>query len=129
MQKIEGGVVTDEKSAAEFVRKIDFAKGDGLVPVIVQDEKTKDILMLAYANKEALTLSLTTGVAHYWSRSRSSLWKKGETSGNIQKIKRIDTDCDQDTILYVVEQNGVACHTGDWSCFPTVTKEKSMLMV
>lgn len=129
MQKIEGGVATDEKSAAEFVRKIDFAKGDGLVPVIVQDEKTKDILMLAYANKEALTLSLTTGVAHYWSRSRSSLWKKGETSGNIQKIKRIDTDCDQDTILYVVEQNGVACHTGDWSCFPTVTKEKSMLMV
>ena len=129
MQKIEGGVATDEKSAAEFVRKIDFAKGDGLVPVIVQDEKTKDILMLAYADKEALTLSLTTGVAHYWSRSRSSLWKKGETSGNIQKIKRIDTDCDQDTILYVVEQNGVACHTGDWSCFPTVTKEKSMLMV
>jgi phosphoribosyl-AMP cyclohydrolase len=126
MQKTDGGGVTDEKTAAEFVGKIDFAKGDGLVPVVVQDEKTKDILMLAYANREALTLSFTTGVAHYWSRSRSSLWKKGETSGNIQKIKRIDTDCDQDTILYVVEQNGVACHTGDWSCFPTVTKEKSL---
>jgi len=121
MQKEE----TSQDKAAEFVKKIDFAKGDGLVPVIVQDERTKDILMLAYANKEALSLSLTTGVAHYWSRSRASMWKKGETSGNIQKIKWIDTDCDQDTILYVVEQNGVACHTGDWSCFPTVTKEKS----
>ncbi|MHB1869031.1 MAG: phosphoribosyl-AMP cyclohydrolase [Nitrososphaerales archaeon] len=121
MQKEE----TNQDKAAEFIKKIDFAKGDGLIPVIVQDERTKDILMLAYANKEALTLSFTTGVAHYWSRSRASMWKKGETSGNIQKIKRIDTDCDQDTILYVVEQNGVACHTGDWSCFPTVTKEKS----
>lgn len=122
MQKTEE--ISEEK-VAEFVEKIDFAKGEGLVPVIVQDERTKDILMLAYVNKEALTLSFTTGVAHYWSRSRASLWKKGETSGNIQKIKRIDTDCDQDTILYVVQQNGVACHTGDWSCFPTVTKEKS----
>lgn len=122
MRETEG---INEEKAAEFVGKIDFAKGDGLVPVIVQDERTKDILMLAYANKEALTLSLTTEVAHYWSRSRASLWKKGETSGNIQKIKRIDTDCDHDTILYIVEQNGVACHTGDWSCFPTVTKDKS----
>ena len=122
MQKTEE--ISEEK-VAEFVEKIDFAKGEGLVPVIVQDERTKDILMLAYVNKEALTLSFTTGVAHYWSRSRASLWKKGETSGNIQKIKRIDTDCDQDTILYLVHQNGVACHTGDWSCFPTVTKEKS----
>ena len=122
MQKTEE--ISEEK-VAEFVEKIDFAKGEGLVPVIVQDERTKDILMLAYVNKEALTLSFTTGVAHYWSRSRASLWKKGETSGNIQKIKRIDTDCDQDTILYEVQQNCVACHTGDWSCFPTVTKEKS----
>jgi phosphoribosyl-AMP cyclohydrolase len=116
--------MTQDKTA-EFIKRIDFAKGDGLVPVIVQDERTKDILMLAYANKEALALSFETGVAHYWSRSRASMWKKGETSGNIQKIKRIDTDCDQDTVLYVVDQNGVACHTGDWSCFPTVTKEKS----
>lgn len=113
------------EKAAEFVKKIDFAKGNGLVPVIVQDERTKDILMLAYANKEALTLSFTTGIAHYWTRSRAALWKKGETSGHIQKIKRIDTDCDQDTILYVVDQVGVACHTGDWSCFPSVTKERS----
>ena len=110
---------------SEFVDKVDFAKGNGLVPVIVQDERTKDILMLAYANREALTLSFTTGIAHYWTRSRQAIWKKGETSGHVQKIKRIDTDCDQDTILYVVDQVGVACHTGDWSCFPTVTKEKS----
>jgi phosphoribosyl-AMP cyclohydrolase len=115
----------DEKKVAEFVNRIDFAKGKGLVPVIVQDEETKDILMLAYANKEALTLSFTTGLAHYWTRSRAKLWKKGETSGHIQKIKSIDMDCDQDTILYVVDQVGVACHTGDWSCFPTVTRERS----
>jgi phosphoribosyl-AMP cyclohydrolase len=115
---------TSDEKIAEFVNRIDFAKGNGLVPVVVQDEKTKDIMMLAYANKEALTLSFTTGIAHYWTRSRQALWKKGETSGHIQKIKRIDTDCDQDTILYVVDQVGVACHTGDWSCFPTVTKER-----
>lgn len=124
MSEISGEELTHKEieNDDEFVAKIDFKKGDGLVPVIVQDEQTKDILMLAYANKEALELSFKSKVAHYWSRSRSSLWKKGETSGNVQKIKRIDTDCDQDTILYVVEQNGVACHTGDWSCFPSVTK-------
>lgn len=112
----------EQENVDEFVAKIDFKKGDGLVPVIVQDERTKDVLMLAYANKEALELSFKTKVAHYWSRSRLSLWKKGETSGNIQTIKTIDTDCDKDTILYIVEQNGVACHTGDWSCFTSVTK-------
>ncbi|MGA2876117.1 MAG: phosphoribosyl-AMP cyclohydrolase [Nitrososphaerales archaeon] len=115
----------NNEKISEFVNKVDFAKGNSLVPVIVQDERTKDILMLAYANREALTLSFTTGIAHYWTRSRQAIWKKGETSGHVQKIKKIDTDCDQDTILYVVDQVGVACHTGDWSCFPTVTKEKS----
>jgi phosphoribosyl-AMP cyclohydrolase len=110
------------KNVDEFVNRIDFAKGDGLVPVVVQDEATKDVLMVAYANKEALTLSFSTGLAHYWSRSRSSLWKKGETSGNIQKIKSIDADCDSDTLLYIVEQTGVACHNGTWSCFDSVNK-------
>ncbi|MGI0092423.1 MAG: phosphoribosyl-AMP cyclohydrolase, partial [Nitrososphaerales archaeon] len=114
--QIKEGTKIGEDNVAEFVSKIDFAKGDGLVPVVVQDERTKDLLMLAYANKEALTLSFTTGVAHYWSRSRALMWKKGETSGNIQRIRRIDTDCDFDTLLYVVDQEGVACHTGDWSC-------------
>ncbi len=111
-----------EKS--EFIGKIDFKKGGGLVPVIVQDERSKDVLMLAYANEEALRLSLETGVAHYWSRSRESLWKKGETSGHVQKIRKIDTDCDQDTLLYVVEQVGVACHRGTWSCFDWVNESK-----
>ncbi|MDA4111910.1 MAG: phosphoribosyl-AMP cyclohydrolase [Thaumarchaeota archaeon] len=113
----------DPKRIDEFVNGIDFAKGDGLVPVVVQDQRTKDVLMVAYANKEALSLSFSTGLAHYWSRSRSSLWKKGETSGHVQKIKLIDTDCDNDTLLYVVEQIGVACHRGTWSCFDTVKKE------
>jgi phosphoribosyl-AMP cyclohydrolase len=105
-------------------KEVDFAKGNGLVPVIVQDEKSKDVLMLAYANREALELSIRTGIAHYWSRSRSSIWKKGESSGHVQKIKKIDKDCDSDTLLYIVEQIGVACHRGTWSCFDSVNRQK-----
>lgn len=112
--------VEKEKNIEKFIEEIDFAKGGGLVPVVVQDEETKDVLMLAYANREAVSLSFETGIAHYWSRSRSSLWKKGETSGHVQKIKRIDSDCDDDTLLYVVDQVGVACHRGTWSCFNSV---------
>jgi len=111
-----------QESTAKFIDGIDFEKGGGIVPVIVQDSKSKDVLMLAYANKEALSLSFSTGMAHYWSRSRASLWKKGETSGNLQTIKKIDTDCDRDTILYLVDQVGVACHRGTWSCFDSVKK-------
>lgn len=99
------------------INSVDFDKGDGLSPVIVQDFKNKDVLMLAYVNKDALEKTLRTGYAHYWSRSRNSLWKKGETSGHFQKIIEIYLDCDQDTILYVVEQIGVACHTGERTCF------------
>jgi phosphoribosyl-AMP cyclohydrolase len=113
-----------QESIAEFIEAIDFAKGGGILPVIVQDSVSKDVLMLAYANKEALSLSFSTGMAHYWSRSRSSLWKKGETSGNLQTIKKIDTDCDKDTILYVVDQTGVACHRGTRSCFDSVKKDE-----
>jgi len=115
---------TGEGEIRDFIEKLDFAKGDGLVPVVVQDQNTKDVLMVAYANKEAVILSFETKIAHYWSRSRSSLGKKGETSGHIQKIKRIATDCDQDTLLYVVDQVGVACHRGTWSCFDTAPLEK-----
>jgi phosphoribosyl-AMP cyclohydrolase len=115
-------IENQQKSVAEFINGIDFEKSGGIVPVIVQDSKTKDILMLAYVNKEALSLSFATGLAHYWSRSRSSMWKKGETSGNFQTIKNIDTDCDKDTILYLVDQVGVACHRGTWSCFDSVNK-------
>ena len=88
-----------------------------LIPVIVQDEKSKEVLMLAYMNEEALQKSLQTGYAHYYSRSRERLWKKGESSGNVQKIKSIRLDCDSDALLLEVEQTGPACHTGRKSCF------------
>jgi phosphoribosyl-AMP cyclohydrolase len=100
-----------------LLKKLDFKKGNGLIPVIVQDYASKEVLMMAYANAEALEKTLSTGYAHYWSRSRSKLWKKGETSGNTQKIKSILVDCDHDTLLYVVEQKGPACHTGKDTCF------------
>jgi len=99
--------------------KIDFSKNNGLVPVIVQDVDTNEVLMLAYMNEEALELTQKTGYAHYFSRSRNKLWKKGESSGNTQEVKDIFIDCDNDTILLKVKQNGVACHTGRKSCFFT----------
>ena len=95
-----------------------FSKADGLVPVIVQDEKTKDVLMLAYMNRESWAKTLETGKATFWSRSRQKLWLKGESSGHVQVIKNIYIDCDEDTILLQVEQlGGAACHTGHRSCF------------
>ena len=87
-----------------------------LVPVITQDANG-EVLMLAYANKEALRLTLQTGKAHYFSRSRRKLWLKGETSGNTQEVQEVLIDCDQDAVLYRVKQKGVACHTGNRSCF------------
>lgn len=89
----------------------------GLVPVVVQDFKTKDVLMVAYMNDEALDLTLKTGTAHYYSRSRKKIWLKGETSGHTQKVHDIYLDCDNDTILITVDQKVAACHTGFWSCF------------
>ena len=94
-----------------------------LLPAIVQDAKSGDVLMLAYMNKEALDLSLNTGYAHYFSRSKQRIWKKGESSGHTQEIIDILLDCDGDTILLKVNQNGVACHTGRKSCFFTSIKE------
>ena len=89
----------------------------GLIPVIVQDEKTREILMMAYANEEAVNLTRSTGFAHYYSRSRKKLWKKGEESGHFQKVIRVLVDCDEDCLIYEVEQTGAACHTGYQSCF------------
>ena len=89
----------------------------GLVPVVAQDAETQEVLMLAYANKEALELTLKTGEAHYYSRNRNEIWHKGEVSGHIQRIAEIRYDCDADAILYIVYQKGVACHTGNHSCF------------
>lgn len=97
--------------------EIDFAKGNGLVPVIVQDVTTKEVLMLAYMNEESLQKTITSGFATYWSRSRQELWLKGETSEHYQHVKDIRVDCDNDTLLLLVEQTGAACHTGHYSCF------------
>lgn len=105
------------------IDKVNFNQDD-LVPVIAQDSETKDVLMLAYMNKEALQLTLQTGYATYYSRSRQQLWKKGETSGHFQKVVNSYYDCDQDAILLLVEQTGVACHTGSWSCFTDSKSEK-----
>jgi phosphoribosyl-AMP cyclohydrolase len=88
-----------------------------LIPAVAQDWKTGEVLMLAYMNSIALSKTLETGVAHYWSRSRGKLWRKGETSGNEQIVKEILIDCDEDAILLKVEQRGGACHTGYRSCF------------
>jgi phosphoribosyl-AMP cyclohydrolase len=96
----------------------DFAKCDGLLPVIAQDAATGEVLMLAYMNEEAYDETLATGRAVYFSRSRSKLWRKGEESGNIQEIEGIFIDCDDDTLLIRVNQiGGAACHTGYKSCF------------
>jgi phosphoribosyl-AMP cyclohydrolase len=97
---------------------IDFAKGDGLVPAIVQDDATGQVLMLAYMNAEAYQRTVETGIAHYWSRSRQELWQKGATSGHRQEIRGIFVDCDHDTVLLRVRQlGGAACHEGYESCF------------
>lgn len=90
---------------------------EGLVPVVVQDVKNNNVLMVAYADKEAIELTKRTGYMHYWSRSRGRIWKKGETSGNVQKVREVMTDCDGDALLARVEQTGPACHTGRYSCF------------
>ena len=97
---------------------IDWEKSD-LLPVIVQDSTTLEVLMMAYMNREALELSLSTKIAHYFSRSKQRLWKKGETSGHLQHCERFLLDCDNDTLLIMVRQEGVACHTGRKSCFFT----------
>lgn len=89
----------------------------GLVPVVAQDARTGELLMLAWANREALELTMETGAAHYWSRSRESIWKKGETSGHLQDVTEVRIDCDGDAVLYRVHQNGPACHTLERSCF------------
>ena len=97
--------------------QIDWQKCGGLIPVLVQDSANNEILMLAYMNEEALKLSMQTGLAHYFSRSKGRIWQKGESSANVQKIKQIKLDCDADALLIKVEQIGAACHTGQKSCF------------
>jgi phosphoribosyl-AMP cyclohydrolase len=98
--------------------ELDFEKGKGLLPAIVQEFRTGKVLMLGYINRASWEKTLETGEAHYWSRSRQEIWHKGGTSGNVQKIKEIYVDCDSDTVLFKVEQvGGAACHTGHETCF------------
>ena len=97
--------------------QLDFKKQNGLIPCVVQDVETKQVLMLAYMNEESYQKTVETKLAKYYSRSRKCLWVKGETSGHYQYVQSIRVDCDEDTILLEVKQEGAACHTGHYSCF------------
>ncbi|MBN2177946.1 MAG: phosphoribosyl-AMP cyclohydrolase [Deltaproteobacteria bacterium] len=104
--------------------ELNFEKGGGLLPAIVQDYETNEVLMLAYVNRESFDKTVETGKATYWSRSRNTLWVKGETSGNLQLVREIRIDCDSDTVLFKVEQKGgAACHKGYRSCFYRSVKD------
>lgn len=109
------------------ILKIDWNKTE-LLPVIIQDSITNEVLMLAYMNEEALELTKNTGFAHYFSRSKQRIWKKGESSNHTQEIVDILLDCDSDTLLLKVKQNGVACHTGRKSCFFTSLKNEKIIL-
>ena len=103
--------------AADWLNRINWS-ADGLIPVVTQEVASGRVLTLAWANREALQRTAETLEAHYWSRSRKKLWRKGEESGHVQKVRSIRTDCDQDVVLFEVEQvGGIACHTGRHSCF------------
>lgn len=110
-------MIFGEKEAEKILRKIDFEKMDGLVPVTVQDYENNQVLMVAFANRTAVLKSLITGYAHFYSRSRKILWKKGETSGHVQKIREIYLDCDNDALIYKVDQILASCHDGYRTCF------------
>jgi phosphoribosyl-AMP cyclohydrolase len=102
---------------------------DGLITVVVQDEKDKDVLMLAYANQEAVEKTIKTGLAHYYSTSRKKLWLKGESSGNTQKVSEVLVDCDGDAVIYRVEQKGGACHEGYKTCFFRIVDAEGLKIV
>jgi phosphoribosyl-AMP cyclohydrolase len=107
--------------------ELDFSKLDGLVPAVAQDWKTGEVLMVAFMNPEAWKLTQETGIMHYWSRSRASLWKKGESSGNLQEVKELRIGCENDSVLAKVRQIGdAACHTGYRSCYYRVLEGESL---
>lgn len=105
----------NDEEAEEILDSLDFE--GGLVAAIARDAKDKEVLMLAFMNEEAVRKTLKTGIMHYWSRSRNELWKKGEESGNLQKVREVRIDCDGDSILFDVDPEGPACHKGYRSCF------------
>lgn len=103
--------------------ELNFNKLEGLIPVIAQDNRTGEVLMIAFMNRDSWELTLKTGYAHYWSRTRNQLWKKGEVSGNFQEVREIRIDCDSDSVLIKVHQvGGAACHQGFRSCFYRIVK-------
>ena len=110
------GEPISENLIEQVIRTLKFTS-DGLIPAISQQHDTGEVLMLAWMNKDAITETLRTGFVCYWSRSRQKLWRKGETSGQVQALKEFRWDCDADTLLLQVEQRGVACHTGHHNCF------------
>jgi phosphoribosyl-AMP cyclohydrolase len=107
--------------------KLDFSKLDGLVPAVAQDWRTGEVLMVAFINPESWELTLKTGIMHYWSRSRQKLWKKGESSGNVQEVKELRVGCENDSVLAKVRQVGeAACHTGYRSCFHRLVENDAL---
>ncbi len=118
-----------KEEAVKIIKLLDFSKLNGLIAIIAQDIKTNEVVMSAFANKEAVLKTLTTGYAHYWSRSRNALWKKGETSGHVQVVKEVFVDCDQDAILLKIDQETAACHTGYFSCFYRKIKDGKLEII
>jgi len=106
----------EDMEVENFIARIKYDE-KGLVPAIIQDYQNDQVLMMAYMNRETLAETIKSGRTVFWSRSRQCVWKKGETSGHIQKVKELCYDCDQDTLLLRVEQTGAACHTGNRTCF------------
>jgi len=117
----------NRKDAEKLAEQVDFEKGGGLIPAIVQDASNNMVLMQAYMNKEALVLTFVTGKTHFWSRTRKRLWMKGEESGHYSIVQNLSLDCDNDAVLVKVQQIGPACHTNRDSCFhnPIVQEEKA----
>jgi len=107
------------------VDELDWAKSGGLIPVVTQEADTLEVLTLAYADREALRLTLETGWAHYFRRSHGRVMKKGVTSGNVQRVRRVLTDCDNDALVYLVEQTGPACHLGERTCFHKEVRQQT----
>jgi phosphoribosyl-AMP cyclohydrolase len=114
--------MTAPRSAGELLDTLAFDR-DGLIPAIAQQHDSGEVLMLAWMNREAIDETLATGRVCYWSRSRKSLWRKGETSGQVQRLVELRVDCDNDCLLLLVDQKGVACHTGRRNCFFTAIRD------
>ena len=119
---------TSTNTVSAVLRTIQF-NDDGLVPAIAQQHDSGDVLMMAWMNQEAVRETLRTGQVHYWSRSRQALWRKGESSGQVQLLKEFRWDCDDDTVLVIVDQTGVACHTGRRNCFFNAVRDGELSII